>query len=125
MGGIYERGAEVMTTEALKCADLVRAKMQEREEELGSLAERAEESEYYGDEEALHEIALSIDTKSITTICLSYGGPADYLEVLHTKGEIERVVYRYSDWFDTATHEVEEGSYLYQYAQMIMEGVES
>lgn len=112
-----------MTTEAMKCADLIRQKMEAREEELRSIAEQGDEGNYAHEEE-LYELALSVETEKITTICLSYGGPADYLEVLHSGGEIKRVVYRYSDWFDTATREVEEGSYLYQYAQLIMEGVE-
>jgi hypothetical protein len=35
--------------------------------------------------------------------------------------EIKRVTYRYSDWFDTATVNVEEGSALWQYAEYVIE----
>lgn len=111
-----------MTTKELKCADLVAEKMAAREEEIRSFQERAEETEYYGDEERIYELALSVQTEKITTICLSYGGPADYLEVTHNEGEIRRVTYRYSDWFDTATAEVREGDALWLYAQFIIEG---
>lgn len=112
----------ITTTQAKKCAELVQEKMAEREEEVRSLQERAEETEYYGDEESIYELALSVETDKMTTVCLSYGGPADYLEVIHNEGEIKRVTYRYSDWFDTATAEVREGDALWQYAQFIIEG---
>lgn len=111
-----------MTTTQEKCADLIAEKLREREEEVRSLQERADDSEYYGDEERIYELALSVDTKKFTSICLSYGGPSDYLEAYHEGGEVYRVVYRFSDWFDTATRDVEEGSALWQYAQFIIEG---
>lgn len=111
-----------MTTTELRCADKVHEMMQQREEEIRSLQERAEESEYYGDEERIHELALSVETSKLTTVCLSYGGPADYLEIYHNEGEITRVVYRFSDWFDTATADVREGDALWSYAQFIIEG---
>lgn len=67
------------------------------------------------------DFALSIDTKKITTVCLSWGGPADYLEITHDEDGIDSVVYRFSDWFDTATLLVEEGSSLYAYAEQVLE----
>lgn len=112
-----------MNETQLKCADLIAEKLRGREEEIGSLQKRAEESEYYGDEEEIYDFALSVDTSKFTKVCLSWGGPADYLEIYHGEGEITRVIYRYSDWFDTATIEVEEGSALWQYAQFTI-GVE-
>lgn len=115
-----------MNETQLKCADLIAEKLREREEEVRSLQERANESEYYGDEEEIYDFALSVQTDKLTTVCLSWGGPADYLEILwhgHSLAwEIKRVTYRYSDWFDTATMDVEEGSALWQYAQFIIEG---
>jgi hypothetical protein len=47
---------------------------------------------------------------------LSGGGPADYVEVKHRDGEVIRVEYRFSDWFDTATLEVREDSPVYEWA---------
>lgn len=106
---------------AAKCANRIGQEMAERENQLREMTER--EGEYYGDEESLYEFALSVDTIKFTKVCLSYGGPADYLEIEWTETHgIESVTYRFSDWFDTATERVEEGSYLYQYATMIIEG---
>lgn len=67
------------------------------------------------------DFALSIDTKKITTVCLSWGGPSDYLEITHDDNGINSVVYRFSDWFDTATLLVDEDSPLYTYAQQVLE----
>jgi hypothetical protein len=68
--------------------------------------------------EELHNYALGMDTIKETTITLSWGGPASYLEILHDGAEITRLTYRFSDWFDTATEQItDEESPLYRYAQ--------
>lgn len=102
-----------MTTR-VECKDLINERMEERESQITALLNNPE-SDYSDDP------ALSIDTRKITTVCLSYGGPADYLEITHSGLEIDRVIYRYSDWFDTATRVVLEDSPLYTYAQSIIE----
>lgn len=116
------------TTSNPTCADRIAGELASREEQLREIMQRmeraveqAEESEYYGDEEAIYELALSIDTKQITTICLSWGGPADYIDVTHKGGDISRMVYRFADWFDSATVEVERGSALWNYAAWMVE----
>lgn len=111
------------TVEELKCANRIRSEMADREETIRQMLEQAEDSEYYGDEEAIYELALSIDTARVTTICLSTGGPADYLEITHDTDRISKMVYRFSDWFDTATEPVERGSYLWQYGAMMLEAM--
>lgn len=102
-------------TENKTCADLVRTKMQEREEEFKALAEEDEYS----------DPALSITTHRLTTVCLSWGGPADYLEIKWEQSahhhEIISVMYRYSDWFDTAVTQVEDDSPLWEYAMQVVE----
>jgi hypothetical protein len=103
------------TSEELKCFDLIAEKMADRQAQIKALIEDYNSDENYDDP------VLSIDTKTVTTVCLSYGGPSDYLEITHKEGEIERVIYRYSDWFDTATREVEENSPLYLYAIAIVQ----
>ena len=97
------------------CREKIGEVMQDRESDIKALL--ADES----DDVNLYEFILSVDTKRITSICLSYGGPADYLEVVHIGSEIESVTYRYSDWFDTATRSVPEGSPLYEYAAIVIE----
>lgn len=108
-----------MTTQEQKCADRIGEMMRAREQEIKSISENPNSDDN-------DDFALSVETDKMTTVCLSYGGPADYLEILwHGSDyawEIKRVTYRYSDWFDTATMDVEEGSALWQYAQFIIEG---
>jgi len=103
-----------MTTKEKKCADLIDDVMKSREEQIKELLDNP-------DNDDLYDPALSIDTRKVTTICLSWGGPADYLEVRHVGADIERVTYRYSDWYDTATREVLDDSALYEYARNIIE----
>jgi hypothetical protein len=103
-----------MTTKELKCADLIDDNMKEREAQITALL-----NDYDSDDN--DDPALSIDSHKVTTVCLSWGGPADYLEISHSGLEIDRVLYRYSDWFDTATREVLDDSPLYTYACHILE----
>jgi hypothetical protein len=69
-------------------------------------------------QESLYNYALGINTIKETTITLSWGGPASYLEILHDGAEITQLTYRFSDWFDTATEQItDKESNLYRYAQ--------
>jgi hypothetical protein len=97
-----------------RCADLIDDKIKDREAQIKALLNDPDSDEN-------NDPALSVDSKKITIVCLSWGGPADYLEITHIGMEIEKVIYRYSDWFDTATREVYDGSPLYTYAQFILE----
>jgi len=103
-----------MATTEQKCADLIHEKMTEREEEFRSLLNDPNSDDN-------DEPALSIDKYEIIKVCLSYGGPSDYIEITHDEGDIRSVIYRYSDWFDTATREVPENSSLMDYARYIVE----
>lgn len=109
--------------EETRCANRIGQEMADREEQIRQMVEQAEGSEYYGDEEAIYDLALSIDIEKVATICLSWGGPADYLEITYGEGGIRKMIYRFSDWFDTATQEVEEGTYLWDYGVMVLEGM--
>ena len=104
-----------MTTRENTCAVRVLDEMKAREDQIQALLDDPESDGH-------DDPALSIDTCKITTVCLSWGGPADYLEIRHQGLDIERVTYRFSDWFDTATAEVLSDSPLYIYAQAIIEG---
>ena len=69
-------------------------------------------------QESLYNYALGMNTIKETTITLSWGGPASYLEILHDGAEITQLTYRFSDWFDTATEKITDTeSSLYRYAQ--------
>jgi len=98
-----------------KCSDIVLSKLEERQEDLRVLFADPDSDEYFDDP------ALGIDEKELTVITLSYGGPADYLEVTHLGADVESVTYRYSDWFDTATVSVQEDTPLYKYATYVIE----
>ena len=108
-----------MNTKEETCAQLVAIRMQERESEIKELFDNPDNAEE-------NDPALSVETTQITKICLSYGGPADYIEAYWEKDNFKydgvyKVVYRFSDWFDTATIEVEEGSALWNYANIVVE----
>ena len=111
----------IQKVEEAKCANRIRQEMADREAQIQAMTEQAEGSEYYGDEESIYELALSVDTEKITTICLSYGGPADYIEIRHNLDGIRSMTYRFSDWFDTATEPIERGSYLWNYGVMMLD----
>lgn len=113
-------------TREATCSERIAAAMASEEENLKEIYEaidsndgtmEAHEEAY----ESLHEYALGITTRKETVITLSWGGPASYLEVTHDGSDIYSVTYRFSDWFDTATQELEEGSALYRYAQEMID----
>lgn len=104
-----------METKEKTCRERIAQEMKEREKQIRTLVSNPD-SDWVQDDPA-----LSIDRREVFTICLSWGGPADYLEVTTNEGEIEKIIYRFSDWWDTATLEVEEDSPLYEYARFQVE----
>jgi hypothetical protein len=59
---------------------------------------------------------LGIDRTETIRICLSWGGPSDYVELDRRDGDVIAVRYRFSDWFDTAVLDVDESNPIYQWA---------
>lgn len=57
-------------------------------------------------EQEISEHVLSIDTTTTYRLCLSYGGPADYLELDWNQGGWNGGRYIYQDWFDGATRNI-------------------
>ena len=107
-------------TKEATCAQRIADQLASEEQNLKEIYERLDGNSNEIDEaqEDLHNYALGINTIKETTITLSWGGPASYLEILHDKAEITRLTYRFSDWFDTATEIItDEESNLYRYAQ--------
>ena len=108
------------TIENKSCADLIAGELKDREQQLEQLYTLADN----GDEDAREEIygmAYGIDRREIVRVVWSGGGPADYLEITHSGGDILRVEYLYQDWFDGASLAVDEDSPAYRYAQEILE----
>jgi hypothetical protein len=105
-----------MPTTQATCADLIIANKVSREQDIRVMFSAE-------NHEGLCELPLSIDTTQLTTVTLSWGGPADFLEIEHDKdGDIIKVVYVYQDWFDDARTTITEGP-LWKYAQFIIEGL--
>jgi hypothetical protein len=116
-------------TKEKTCADRIAEQLASEERNLsdiyavldGEIKPTEDQSETQTIDEAysdLYNYALGMNTIKETTITLSWGGPASYLEILHDGAEITRLTYRFSDWFDTATEEItDKESNLYRYAQ--------
>lgn len=115
-------------TKEATCAQRIADQLASEEQNLKEIYERLdgkvqneEESETQAIDNAysdLYNYALGMNTIKETTITLSWGGPASYLEILHDGADITRLTYRFSDWFDTATEIItDDESNLYRYAQ--------
>ena len=106
-----------MSTKELKCAERIKESLESLNGDITALTNDPDSDSYFND------LALSVDTYQLTSVCLSYGGPSSYLEIKHLDGEIISVTYRFSDWFDTATLPDYESEPAYQYAREIVEGL--
>lgn len=105
-----------MITKEQNCAERIGSMLKSTEEQVKTILAIDDYTRY----EQLAELPLCIETVKETTVTLSYGGPADYLHITHNEGDILRVVYRFSDWFDTATVELDETSPLWEYAEGVI-----
>ena len=113
-----ERIADQLANEERNLGDIYKVLDGGGEELLEGASETQTIDEAYSE---LYNYALGINTIKETTITLSWGGPASYLEVLHEGTEITQLTYRFSDWFDTATEKITDtDSSLYRYAQEII-----
>lgn len=104
--------------QAKSCKGRIADQLTSLNDDLKALMSDPNSDEYFDD------LALSIDNYTLTSVCLSYGGPSSYLEIKHLDGEILSVTYRFSDWFDTATTPVFEHEPAYEYARTIVEGLQ-
>jgi hypothetical protein len=111
-----------MDIQELKCAEKIASELKDREEYLSDLyavidSDTAEEEEQDNAREEIQEMAYGIDTRTISRVIWSGGGPADYLEITRNElGEILLVEYLYEDWYDGAKLIVSEDSPAYRYA---------
>jgi hypothetical protein len=104
-----------MDTKEKSCAERIGAELQDRADYIKGLLSGNDD-----DLEALNNLPLAVETMKETTITLSWGGPADYLHITHNEGDVLRVVYRFSNWFDTAIVELDETSPLWDYAENVV-----
>ena len=113
-----------MSTKEQTCSERITSQLASEEDNLKAIYEvldgTNDGAELDEAQEELYEYALSMQTRKETVITLSWGGPASYIEVTHEGANIISAVYRFSDWFDTATQELDEQSPLYRYAQELI-----
>jgi hypothetical protein len=111
-----------MDTKEAKCADKIAQELKDREEYLSDLyfiidSNDAPDSDRDQARQEIQEMAYGIDTRTISRVIWSGGGPADYLEITRNElGEILLVEYLYEDWYDGAKLIVSEDSPAYRYA---------
>lgn len=71
-------------------------------------------------ETSLDELPIGISVQKVIKVQLSWGGPADYIEIYVSgypeQEGIDKVVYHYQDWFDGASMIVPENSDMFEYA---------
>jgi hypothetical protein len=110
---------------ANNCAGKIAGELHLREFYLADLYERIDSNP--GDDdldilrEEILEMAYGIDTRTVSRVIWSGGGPADYLEITHKDGEVLSVDYLYQEWFDGAKLSVSEDSPAYRYALELIE----
>jgi hypothetical protein len=111
---------------ANNCAGKIASELKDREEYLSDLffiidSNDAPDSDRDQARQEIEEMAYGIDTRTVSRVVWSGGGPADYLEITHKDGEVLSVEYLYQEWFDGAKLSVEEGSPAYRYALELIE----
>jgi len=115
-----------VSSEELSCAQRIDDQLAGREESLQNIFKDTDSDDYEENEngwEALHEYALGYEKKDMLKIELSTGGPGDWLECYLSDNKVYRVEYHFNDWFDHAQTVVDEDSYVFRYAEYIVEGI--
>ena len=108
-----------MNTKELKCEDRIEDQLTSLEESCTDLLK----GYYDGEEDGFenwNEFPLSVTTRQETKIELSWGGPSDFLSIVHDKDDIYTVTYHFLDWFDGATRAVDKDSKVWEYAQSVI-----
>jgi hypothetical protein len=100
------------------CEERIAGEMKERELQFKELMDNPNHDDYFDDP------TLGIDTRQLTRVILSAGGPADRIEIEHSFGEVDAVWYVYQDWYDGARREVLDSSPLWAYAVNLIEGID-
>lgn len=101
-----------MSGHELSCAQRIRQKLAERDGLYANLWRRLDAPDAADDDaDALYQELepLGVDVRPVVSIQLSWGGPADWLEIElenDSRHEIRRVTYHFADWFDHAEREV-------------------
>lgn len=127
---INELGAQLEEIKAKSCEARIDQELADREKDLRDLFTIADD--YEGDDDLrdqangeIYEFAYGSETYKVTRLTWSGGGPADWIEVQHDGDGIRRIDYVFQDWYDGARREVPEGSPVWRYASLMLEGLEA
>jgi hypothetical protein len=130
MTTIDELGALLEEIKAKNCEGRIESELKDRENDLNDLFTIADD--YEGDEDLrdqanseIYEFAYGYETYKVTRLTWSGGGPADWIEVQHDGDGIRRIDYVFQDWYDGARREVPEGSPIWRYASIMLDGLEA
>ena len=73
---------------------------------------------------AFWNLPLEVTVERVIKILFSTGGPADWVNVfIDSDNDIKYVEYHYQDWYDHASMKVSKNSYIYEYAQRIVDSL--
>ena len=102
-----------MNTKQLSCAERIADEFATTEQLIAKELEASADP----DADEYQEGVEIYSVKRLETIRLqlSGGGPADFVEIVASDGEIVRVEYLFQDWFDSARLEVREDSPVYEW----------
>ena len=106
--------------QAKSCAGRIKESLISLNDDITNSMNNPDYDDYFND------TVLSIDTYKVTKLCLSYGGPSSYIEITtDSSGEIIEMLYRFSDWYDTATLNIVPNTPAYDFAVQTLEMMES
>ena len=108
------------------CNDRIERELSGREEEFRRLFARTRSEDSIVREEVCEELdtlPIGSSWQNVVKIELSWGGPADWLEVwVDQDGSVSHVVYHFADWFDHAERKIAYGTPLWRAADYYVVG---
>ncbi len=129
---LNELGAQLEEIKNKNCEARIESELKEREFYLDTLFTifddkdcTSTEEERDGASDEIYTMAFGSDTHKVTRLTWSGGGPADWIEVQHDSDGIRRIDYVFQDWYDGARREVKEGSPVWRYASIMLDGLEA
>ena len=112
-----------METKQATCEERIDAHLNALEEDIASVIQGYYDGEEDGFE-GWNNYPLAVSTRQETKIELSWGGPSDFLSVIHEGANVISVTYHFQDWFDGAVRPVEQGSKVWEYVRTVIEARE-
>ena len=109
------------------CQDLIQSKYEECASYMETVIDAIANDEEIEGEDAntvFWDLPLEITSSRVIKILFSTGGPADWINVfVDSDNYIQYIEYHYQDWFDHASMKVSKNSYIYEYAQRVVDSL--